>query len=76
MTLLEEAIERLRALPEENQESAAAAVLVVVGQHEASYRLTPEQIEEIRRFDAEYDAGRVELLSEEETEAMWRRLGA
>ena len=76
MTLIEQAIERLRALPSSDQESAAESVLALLEQYEGDYHLTPEQIEEVRRTEADYLAGKLEVLSVEETEAMWRRLGA
>ena len=76
MTLVEQAIERLRALPPADQESAAETVLAIVEEYEHSYELTPEQVEEVKRTQEGLRTGSVKLLTEEETEAMWRRLGA
>jgi hypothetical protein len=76
MTLVEEAIHRLRGLPPADQESAAETVLAIVEQYEHSYRLTPEQVEQVRRTREGLKDGTVGVASDEEVEAMWRRLGA
>lgn len=76
MSLVDEAIERLRALPPTDRESAAESLIMIVERYEAPPRLTPEQIEQVKRLEADLDAGRLEVLSDEESEEMWRRLGA
>ncbi len=74
--MLEDAIERVRALPEADQDLAAELLLSVVYRNDPDLRLTPEQVEEVRRTRDGLRDGTVRLLSEEETEEMWRRLGA
>ena len=76
MTLLEEAIESLRSVPAAKQDQVAEVVLSIVEQYTSDLQLTPEQIEEVRRIEADFLAGKLEILSDEETKAMWRRLGA
>lgn len=76
MTRVEQAIERLRALPPADQENAAESVLAVVEQYEHPPTLTAEQVEEVNRTLEGLRNGTVGLLTEEETEDMWRRLGA
>jgi len=44
--------------------------------HAANYHLTPEQVEEVRHTQEGLRNGTVRLLTEEEVEEMWRRLGA
>lgn len=73
--LLEEATARVRELPPKQQDMAAEAIFAVVERDQPRYRLTPEQIEEVRRTQADLKAGRTRLLTDEEVEAMWRRLG-
>ncbi|HMO30839.1 hypothetical protein [Enterovirga sp.] len=76
MPLLDEALERLRALSPSDQESAAAIFLAILERYEEPSALTPEQVERARQLEAQLLAGELDLLSEEETAAMWRRLGA
>lgn len=76
LPLLDEALERLRALSPSDQESAAATFLAIVERYEEPSALTPEQIEHVRKLETQLLAGDLALLSEEETDAMWRRLGA
>ena len=47
--LLEDAIERLKELPEKRQNQLAAALMEVADADENEYQLTEEQVEEIRR---------------------------
>lgn len=74
--MLEKAIAELRLRPDDEQDVAAEALLAFLARDEPpDYVLTPEQIEEIKQTVAELDSGRMQLLSVEETEEMWRRLG-
>lgn len=75
--MLEKAIAELRSLPESEHDWAADNVRFILSERERGpdYELTPEQIEEIKQTVAELDSGRMQLLSVEETEEMWRRLG-
>jgi len=75
MTLLEEAIESLRSVPAAQQDHIAEAVPTLVEQYMSDIRLTPEQVEEVRRTIRDLEEGRARTLSDEEVEAMWRRLG-
>ena len=74
--LLEEAISQLRGLPAADQDDAAEVIMSMVEARRSSFRLTPEQIEEVKRTEAGLLDGSVKLLTVEETEEMWRRLGA
>lgn len=74
--LLDEAIAKARELPPAEQDLAAEAVLAVVHRHEPPGRLTPEQVEEVRRIRSALADGRERLLTDDEAEDMWRRLGA
>lgn len=46
---LEEVIERLRELPDEEQNAIAELVSDIVGSDPTAYRLTPEQAAEVER---------------------------
>ena len=71
MTLMEEAIERLRALPPGDRENAAETMLAIVHRYEAPSSLTAEQIEEVKWLESEFEAERLEFLSDEEVEETW-----
>ncbi|MBV9111973.1 MAG: hypothetical protein JOY67_04035 [Hyphomicrobiales bacterium] len=74
--LLEEAIARVRQLPPEEQDNAATALFAMMSRRQRDYRLTAEQAEEVRRTREGLANGTVRLLTPEETDEMWRRLGA
>jgi DNA-binding PadR family transcriptional regulator len=58
--------------PSEPQEDAAKVLMLMESQNESSYRLTDEQVEEIRRRRADPNARRLTL--EEFDERLRRRL--
>ena len=74
---LEKAIAELRSLPEAEHEWAADSIRSIFSERERAsrYQLTPEQIEDVKRTVADLDAGQTRLLTVEETQEMWRRLG-
>ncbi len=72
--LLEKAIAKIRKLPPERQEDAAAILLAIVEQVESSLRLTPDQIEEVEASVREADAGR--FVEQEEIERLFKKYGA
>jgi hypothetical protein len=65
---LDEAISRLRQLPEERQQAAAVLLLDFL-EHDEDIELTAEQIAEIERRLAEDD-----IATEEEVEAFFARI--
>ena len=65
---LDEAISRLRQLPEERQQAAAVLLLDFL-EHDEDIELTAEQIAEIERRLAEDD-----IATEEEVEAFFARV--
>jgi hypothetical protein len=72
---LEEAIAKVRELPEEEQELAADLLMQVVQRNDAAYRLTPAQVEEVRQIEEALANGTERWATEEEVAAMWRRFG-
>lgn len=77
MKPLDDAIAQLKALPEAEHGWAADNIRSILRTHEQGrgYQLTPEQVEQVQRTLDDLDAGRERLLSEDEADAMWRRLG-
>ena len=60
-------------MAEERQEDAAKVLMLMESQNENVYRLTDEQVEEVRRRRADPNARK--LTSEEFNERLRRRLG-
>ena len=74
-TLLDEVVARLRELPQREQDRAAELILQIIERDRPDYQLTPEQVEIVRQTQEGLRDGTVKVLSEEEVEEMWRRLG-
>jgi hypothetical protein len=64
-------IEAIEGLPDDRQDLAGALLLKIAQASEPEYRLTPEQIEDLKLAVAEADRG--EFATDEETEEVWRR---
>jgi hypothetical protein len=72
-TLLEEAIEQLRALPEEEQDSAAEALFAFIASDERQYRLLPHQVSEVQRIQRGLQDGTTRLATDQEIERERRK---
>ncbi len=68
--LLQRGIKAVEALPAERQDFAGEILLEIAGRSPPPYRLTPEQIEDLKESIAEADRG--EFVSDDEIEEMWR----
>jgi hypothetical protein len=66
--LLEEAIEHLRDLPEEEQDSAAEALFAFISSDERQYRLLPHQVTEVKRIQRALEDGTTRLATDSEIE--------
>jgi hypothetical protein len=66
-------LDRVLTWPTERQEDAAKVLMLMESQDESIYRLTDEQVEEIRRRRADPNARRLTL--DEFKERLRRRLG-
>ncbi len=71
--LLERAIARVRALPDDMQDDAARMLLVFAGEDESFYRLTPEEEADLIESDAEVARG--DFATDEEMRAIWTKHG-
>lgn len=69
--LLEQAIERIRALPPETQDDFARVLLRLAGDSETVYNLTAE--EEADLIDADAEIARGELATDSEVEAVFSK---
>jgi DNA-binding PadR family transcriptional regulator len=66
-------LDRVLTWPSERQEDAAKVLMLMESQDESVYRLTDEQVEEVRRRRADPNARKLTL--EEFNERLRRRLG-
>ena len=64
-------VEAIEALPPDRQDLVGALLLKIADASATQYRLTPEQIEDLKLAIAEADRG--EFATDEEMEAFWRR---
>ena len=71
--LLEEAIERVKGLPEPDQDIAAEFLLGFADPETNRYRLSEAQLREVEL--AKEQARKGEFATEEEMESLWRRSG-
>lgn len=72
--LLEQAIQNVRKLPASDQDAAAAALFVHIA-GEPSYRLSEEQVAEVRRIRRDLHSGRTKLIDSRRMSAFWKKLG-
>jgi predicted transcriptional regulator len=74
--LLDEAIEKVRALPDSEQDHAAATLLALaaLAEQDGVYKLSAEERAAIDEGLAQADRG--EFASDERVAAMWKKLGA
>jgi hypothetical protein len=66
---LEEAIERAQELPEVEQDLVGEIVLAYMEGDRRTYRLTPEQVAEVKLAQAEVRKGKI--ATEEEVQNLW-----
>jgi len=71
--LLQEGIEAVRNLPADRQDMAGELLLGLAGIAQSTYRLTPEQIEDLKIAIAQADRG--EFATDEDMDAAWKKFG-
>lgn len=69
--LLEQVIERVRALPPETQDDLARVLLRLTGEDAPVYRLTPEEEADLAAADEEIARG--DLATDDEVRAVFAR---
>jgi hypothetical protein len=74
--LLEQAVDQARELPPEDQDAAADALFAHIANEDRRYRLSADQVEEVKRIRERLQSGETRLATEEETRALWRKCGA
>jgi hypothetical protein len=68
-------LDRVLTWPPERQEDAARLLRDMELQDSGTYRLSEEQAEEVRRRQADFQAGHERYASDEEVAAVWRKYG-
>ena len=69
--LLQQAIERVRTLPPNQQDDLARVLMSLAGDDEAVYQLTPEEEADLIEAEGEIEGG--ELATEAEVEAVFAK---
>ena len=72
--LLEHAIQRVRALPDETQDDFARVLLRLAGDAGPVYQLTPEEEADLDAADEEIERG--ELATDEQVRAVFAKFGS
>jgi hypothetical protein len=73
--LLQEVIERVRGWPADKQDQAAQVLLDLEAQQASTYRLTPEQIQEVEDIQRQLLDGTMQFATDEEMAALWKKCG-
>ena len=73
--LLEQAIEQLRERPADEQNAAAQALFVHMTSGSAAYRLTPQQVREVKRIQRDLRSGKTRTATNREMAALWKSCG-
>jgi putative addiction module component (TIGR02574 family) len=69
--LLEDAIAQARELPEDEQDQIAEALFAHMAG--AEFRLTDDQVEEVRRRQQELREGKTHFATDDEMDALWKK---
>ncbi len=73
--LLEEAIAKVRELPDDQQDAAADALFAHISGDAGRYQLTPEQVVEVIRIQGDLREGRTRLATDDELAALRKKAG-
>ena len=73
--LLEEAIAKVRELPEDQQDAAADALFAHISGAPGHYRLKSEQVAEVVRIQKDLREGRTRLATDDEVAALRKKCG-
>jgi hypothetical protein len=72
---LRELLVRVEDWPEERQQAAVQVLLEMERQDEASVRLSPEQVDEVRRIRRAIRGGRGTFATDQEMAELWKSFG-
>lgn len=72
---VKEILDRVLTWPPERQEDAVRVLTEMEEQDAAPYRLTDEQVEEVRRRRRDFREGKERNATDEEIAALWKKCG-
>jgi hypothetical protein len=72
---VKEILERVLTWPPERQEDAVRVLTAMEEQDASGYRLTDEQVEEVRRRQQGFRDGTTRYATDEEMAALWKKCG-
>ena len=73
--LLEQAIEKARALSDEEQDALADALFAHMATDHRLTRLSPEQVEAVKQIRADLRSGKTRIATDQELAALWSKCG-
>jgi hypothetical protein len=73
--LLEQAVSQARELPDEAQDSVAETLFAHMAAQDQHYRLSPEDIADVKRTQQRLRDGVTRLATDDEVEAIWKKSG-
>jgi hypothetical protein len=73
--LLEQAVEQARELPAEDQDAVADVLFAHIANEDRLYRLSADQVEEVKRIRERSQTGKTRLATEGEMSALWKKFG-
>lgn len=68
-------LDRVLTWPRERQEDAARLLTDMERQDASAYRLTEQQVEEVRRRRQDFASGTERYATDEEVAALWKKSG-
>jgi hypothetical protein len=72
---VKEILDRVLTWPAKRQEDAARLLAELEQQDASPYHLSDEQVEEVERRRADFEAGRERYATDEEMAALWKKCG-
>jgi hypothetical protein len=73
--LLEQAVDQARELPPEGQDAAADALFAHIANEDRRYRLSADQVEQVKQIRERLQSGETRHATEDETRALWKKCG-
>lgn len=73
--LLEQAVEKARELPDEDQDAAAEAIFAHLANPDRRHSLSVDQIEEVERIRTRLHSGETRLATDKEVSTLWKKCG-
>jgi len=73
--LIEKDVEQVRELPAEDQDAVADVLFAHMANEDRRYRLSVDQVDEVKRIRERLQSGETRLATEDEMSELWKKLG-